>query len=243
MRGYIALYKSPRGDSLVVKSLSPPPEVRKFRVAGGTRKFKRVSYKIQLQEVIIVAKSTKAAKNKKSAEVTDDEIDELDGLEDLDEELEEDEDVEEEDEDEEDEDEDEEEDDDEDEEEEEPAPKKSKKRQSQAAKNGKVGTAELAEDLGIDSRTLRMVLRKLRENDDTYAPDSETGRYQWNSLKDPQVKKIKKAIKDGLDKQIKSESLQKLKERKEAERASAKEKTDKKSAKSTTGKKKTKKTK
>lgn len=256
MPSYTALYKGPRGEKLIVKTLSLPAPVRKFKVAGGVRKFKRVKYKHHLQEVIIVAKSTKAAKNKKSAEVTDDEIDELEGLEDLDEELEDEEVEEDEDEDEdeeEDEDEDEEEDDeDEDDEEEEPAAKKKgkgkpKAKKSNAAKNGFVGTAELADDLDIDSRTLRMVLRKLREQDDAFAPDSESGRYQWKSLNDPQVKKIRKAIAKGVHKDIKKESLDRLKEKKAAEKA-AKDKTDKKSAKSgtkvTSGKKtKTKKSK
>lgn len=212
----------------MVKSLTPPPDTRKFKVAGGIRKYKRVAFKEQLQEVIIVAKATKTKKNAKSNEVTDDEIDELEGLEDLDEELEEAED----------EDEDEEESDDEDDDdEEEEAPKKgkgkkasSKPKQSQAAKAGFVGTSELAEDLGIDSRSLRMVLRKLREKDEGFAPDSESGRYQWKSLNDPQVKNIKKAIKDGLHTQIKNESLQKLKDKKAAEKG-AKDKTDKKSSK------------
>lgn len=165
----------------------------------------------------------KPAKSKKT--VTDDELEELDGLEELDELEDEDEDEDEV----EDEPEDEDEDDDEDDEDEEPAPKKGKKaskkpakpRQSRAAADGMVGTQELAADLDVTPRELRMVLRKLREKDPVYAPDSETGRYQWKSLKDKQVLKIKKAIASGLHKQIRDESLQKLKDQKAAEKAAS----------------------
>lgn len=205
-------------------SLSPLPKKRTFRVAGGLRNFTRVSYKKQLQEVIIVAKSAKKpAKSKKT--VTDDELEELDGLEELDELEDEDEDEDEVEEDEP-EDEDEDEDDEDEDEDEEPAPKKGKKgskkpRQSRAAADGMVGTQELAADLDVTPRELRMVLRKLREKDPVYAPDSETGRYQWKSLKDKQVVKIKKAIASGLHKQIRDDALQVLKDKKAAEKAAS----------------------
>jgi hypothetical protein len=219
--GYRAIYTTKDGQKVVVTSLSPLPKKRRFKVAGGIRTFTRVSYKKQLQEVIIVAKSTKKpAKSKKT--VTDDELEELDGLEELDELEDEDED---EDEVEEDEPEDEDEDEDEDDDDEEPAPKKAKKaakpRQSRAAADGMVGTQELAADLDVTPRELRMVLRKLREKDDVYSPDSETGRYQWKSLKDKQVLKIKKAIESGLHKTIRDEALQVLKDKKAAEKAAS----------------------
>jgi len=221
MPSYTALYKTKDGHKIVVRSLTPPPEKRKFKVAGGLRTFTRVTHKQHLQEVIIVAKAAKASKKKST--VTDDELEELEGLEELDE-------LEDEDEDEADEEEPEDEDEDDEDEDEEPAPKKgkakkpaakAKPKQSRAAADGLVGTNELAEDLGITARELRMVLRKLREKDPVYAPNGETGRYQWASLKDPQVKKIKKAIDSGLHKQIRDESLQKLKDQKAAEKAAA----------------------
>jgi hypothetical protein len=123
-------------------------------------------------------------------------------------------------------------DEDEDDEDEEPAPKKSKKkqktRQSQAAKNGKVGTAEVAEFCGIDARTLRMVLREK-----SIPKDEESGRYEWPSLKSKEVVKIKKLVDGGAADKIKKASLDKLKAKKEAEKAEkdAKAKTSKKKGK------------
>lgn len=232
MTGYVSLYQSKGGQKLVVKTLEEPPETRRFKVQGGTKKFKRVKCKQHKVEVIIVAKTAK--KSKKNTTVTDDEIDELETVDDLEEELDEDlEDDEDEDEDEEDEDEDEDEEDDEDEddededeEEEEPKSKKkgkkSKSKSTRAAQNGKVGTGEVAEHCGVDSRTLRMVLRKHE-----IPKDEESGRYEWKSLTSPTVKKIKKLIDKGEADAIKSESLQKLKDKKAAEK-DAKVKTDKK---------------
>jgi hypothetical protein len=219
MPSYRAIYTTEDGHKVVVTTLKPQPKKRKFKVAGGLRTFTRVSHKKQLQEILIVAKSAK--KSKKA--VTDDELEELEGLEELDELEDEDEDVDVEDEDEpEDEDEDEDED-------EEPAPKKGRgkksepaakkpPRKSRAAADGMVGTQEVAELCGIDSRQLRMALRELRKKDDSFAPDSETGRYQWKSLNDKQVKKIKKAIDAGLHKEVRDAQLNKLKEQKAAEK-------------------------
>jgi hypothetical protein len=238
--GYVALYRAKGGATVVVKSLTPPPETRTFKVAGGIRKFKRVRYKQHLQEVLIVAKSTKAkGKGKGTTTVTDDELEDLetvDDLEDLEDEVDEDE-EEDEDEDEDDEDDEpEDEDDEDDDEEEEPPTKasrkkaKSKPKQSQASKNGKVGTAEVAEAAGVDGRTLRMVLRK-----HSVPKDEETGRYEWSSLKAPEVKKILKWIEKGEAQDIKNEALDKLKAKKAAEK-DAKAKTSKTSKKK--GKKK-----
>jgi hypothetical protein len=85
------------------------------------------------------------------------------------------------------------------------------KRPSRAAADGLVGTQEVAEFCGVSSRELRMVLRELRKKNPKFAPDSETGRYQWKSLNDKQVLAIKKAIDSGLHKDIKTASLEKLK--------------------------------
>ncbi len=250
MTGYVSLYKAKGGQTIKVKTLDVPPETRKFKVQGGIRKFKRVKCKQTKVEVILVAKSTKKGKGKQ-AEVTDDELDELETVDDLEEELDDLEDDDEEDEDEDDDDEDEEDDEDEDDDdedededdedddededdEEEEAPKskkKSKQRQSRAAANGRVGTAEVAEHCGVDARTLRMVLRKHK-----IEKDEESGRYEWKSLNHPTVKKVKKLIDKGEADNIKQESLQKLKDKKAAEK-DAKAKTDKK------GKKKGKKSK
>jgi hypothetical protein len=251
MPGYVSLYKSKGGLKIVVKTLEEPPETRKFKVHGGVKKFKRVAMKKHLQEVVIVAKAAK--KSKKNTDVTDDEIDELETVDDLEEALEEDEDEvedddddEDEDDDEEDEDEDDDEDepddedddeDDEDEEDEKPKKKKSKNKGRRRTTAGKVGTADVAEHCGVDSRTLRMVLRKHK-----IAKDDETGRYEWPSLKDPTVKKIKKLIDKGEADNIKKESLDRLKEKKAAEK-DAKKKTSKSGKKKDKGGKKKKKSK
>jgi len=227
---YRAVYQNPRtGGQIVIRALTPQPKIRVFRSAGGNRKFKRVEYTQQKKEVLIVAKSRKTAS--KTEDVVDqdlDELDELEDLEDLEEELEEEEEDEEEPEDEEEEEDDdledeedddfEDEDEDEDEEEEEeeaprrrsrkPAAKKSKVSRSKST-DGKVGTQEVADHFGTDARTLRMVLRK-----NNIPKNADTARYEWSSLKHPQVIKIGKLIKSGAAERVKKESLDNLKNRK-----------------------------
>lgn len=162
-----------------------------------------------------------ATKNRKKAAVTADEIEEIEGLEDIDIDEEEDEEEEEtievvqEDDDEEEPDE---EDEDEDEE---PAPKKSKTptkatktKKTQSRDDGKVGTVEVAAHFGIDSRTLRMVLRK-----HSVPKNPDNGRYEWDSLEHKQVIKIGKLIASGEATAVKSASLDKLKEKKNQEKA------------------------
>lgn len=237
--GYTATYQSRNGGTLSIKSLTPPPETRKFKVAGGIRKFKKVDQSYQLQEVLIVARATK--KSKSQVEVEDHELDDLESLDDL-EDLEdlEDDDLEEDDEDtEEPEDEDEDEDeDDEDEDEPEPAPKKSRKatkaksngkgdastlRPGRPLKEGFVGTSEVAQAAGIDSRRLRMLLR-----DKNIPVDPETGRYQWKSLNDPQVERILKLVESGAVKELTSKALDKVKKNQAAKKeAKAKDATAK----------------
>jgi hypothetical protein len=236
-----------------VKSVTKPPKEREFMVHGGKKKFKRIKYKPYMQEVLIVARATKTpAKNKraskkKEVEVTDDEIDELDSVDELEDELEEqevegdelDEDEEDEDEDEdepedEDEDEDEEDEDEDDEEDEEPPKRAAKKpRQSRAASDGMIGTNEIATKAGIDGRTLRMVLRK-----HNVKKDPETRRYQWKSWNDKTVKKILAWCKAGEADDIKKESLAKLKDSQEKKRAAKKGAESKKSGKKSSTKKK-----
>jgi len=162
--------------------------------------------------VIIVA----STKGRKKA-VTEDELEEIEGLEDI--EIEDDEDEIED----EIEDDDEEEPEDEDEDEDdEPAPKAKKGRAKKAAPkprvrdDGMVGTTEVAAEFGVDSRTLRMVLRK-----HGIPKNADSGRYEWEGLNDKTVVKIGKLIAKGEAKAVKTESLQKLKDKKEAEKAAA----------------------
>lgn len=172
-------------------------------------------------------------------DVDEDEDDEDSDDEDEDEDDSDEDDDESEDEDEDDED-DEDEDDDEEDEDEEPEPpkKKSKKSKSKkskskkksgksrAAESGKVGTQEVAAHCGIDGRVLRQVLRK-----HNIPKDPDTKRYEWSSLKHPEVKKIVKLIKErGEHKKVTKESLDNLKKgrKKSKSKASSKGKSTKK---------------
>jgi hypothetical protein len=235
MRTYRAVYRASNGNEIVIKSLRRPPPKRTFRTAAGRRKHSLVKLQTSMREVIIVART----KNRRKA-VEQDELEEIEALEELEdledledeEEVEDEEDVEEEDEDEEEEDEeeddeeepeDEEEEDDEEEEEEAPrarrkkaAPKKTVK-QSREAADGRVGTQEVADHFNIDSRQLRILLR--RNNVPT---DPDSGRYSWKSLKDPRVVKIGKLIKSGAAKAAQKEQLEKVRSRKTTAKPAAK---------------------
>ena len=148
-------------------------------------------------------------------------LEELEDLEDLEDEEEEDdiEDVEEEEDEEEDEEEEPEDEDEEDEEDEdeEPAPKKSRRKtstkvtvkKSREAENGRVGTQEVAAHFGIDSRALRILLRR-----HDIPVNEDSGRYSWKSLSDPRVVKIGKLIKSGEHKRAQREQLEKVRNRK-----------------------------
>lgn len=210
------LYRSDKGDEVIVYTITRPKRSRIFRVAGGRRKFKAVAASTTTREFIIMGKSAKEKKKKDNDEITDDELKELESLEDVDDEdetTEPDEDT-----------------DDDGDEDEAPKAKKAKKGKkgkkgedeapakkrggaapgkSRAAANGKVGTAEIAAAGGCDARTLRMVLRKHE-----IEKDEETGRYEWDSMKDPTVKKILKLLKDGEADAVKQEGLQRLKDSK-----------------------------
>jgi hypothetical protein len=197
-------------STVVIHSVREPPRAITLNTGHGKRKFEAQSIKTRLTKVIIVA----STKNRKKA-VTDDELEEIEGLEEMeveDEELEDE--VE-------DEEEEEPEDEDEDEEEEEaPAPKVKKttktKVKVKGRDDGKVGTAEVAAHFNIDGRTLRMVLRK-----HGIPTNSETHRYEWNGLDDKTVVKIGKLIASGEAKAVKQDSLQKLKDKKAADKATA----------------------
>lgn len=240
IKEWVTIYEDRDGNRIKIRGFKRPTKTRVFRVASkpGRRKFTAISAKHQTKELILVAKNK--GKKKKEEELDEEELEELEDLEDLDDLEDEDEDVEdddsdededsdeededeeeddedEDDEDEEDEDEDDDEEDDE-EEEEAPAPKKSKKSKSKKGKKGKsrasannkIGVPEVAEAAGTDGRTLRMVLRK-----HGVEKDEETNRYEWSSLKHPEVKKIIKWVKErGEGRKVKEESLKNLKNRK-----------------------------
>jgi hypothetical protein len=230
MRTYRAVYRSPTGNEIVIKSLKRPPKVRSFRTAVGNRKHSLVKLQSTLREVIIVA----STKNRKRA-VEQDELEESEAIDDLESEIEELEDLEdeeiEEDEGEEEseepedevEDEAEEDEEEEEEEEEEEAPRRAARTRkgtttkaksttkSRASADGMVGTSDVAEHFGIDSRSLRMLLRK---NEIPVDPDSN--RYQWKSLTSPQVVRIGKLISAGEHKKAQREQLDKVRAKKAA---------------------------
>lgn len=89
--------------------------------------------------------------------------------------------------------------------------------------DGKVGTREIAEAAGLEgtsgTRALRMVLRK-----HSVDKDPETGRYEWDSLKDPTVKKILKWIAEGEAEAVKKEGLDRLKAQQQEKREAKKTK-------------------
>jgi hypothetical protein len=192
-----------------------------FRTGHGRKKFKAVHTITHTKECIIVAKAAK-----KDKEVKDEELAALEDA-DADEDVEDADVVEE-------------------------KPKKSGKGSKKASgkgkggeskpsrsrtTDGKVGTREIAEAAGLEgtsgTRTLRMVLRK-----HAVEKDPETGRYEWDSLKDPTVKKILKWIAEGEAETVKQEGLDRLKaqqqEKREAKKAkkAKKDKSGKKSKKS-----------
>jgi phage antirepressor YoqD-like protein len=180
-------------------------------------------------------RSIVAPRSKKDAE---DEIDDLvDDLDELDEEEDEDEEVEEveeedeeEDEDEEEAEEDEEEEEDDEEEDPDKAPKHGRSKGKAAAKREGIGTREVADELGIESRQLRMYLR----SKGIQPRDDREGRYTWPSLKDKEVQRIIKDVRRGELAKMNKEKLDEMKGK------AAKKSTDKKpAAKKTSAKKST----
>lgn len=163
------------------------------------------------------------SKKKTEDDEIEDLVDTLDELDEIEDEIE-DEDVEVEDEDE-----DIEEDEDDEDEDPDEAPKAKKRtRKTKAAKPAKertgVGTVEVAAEAGTTPRSLRMFLRARG-----YQPkDDRDGRYEWPSLRDPQVREIIKAVKAGEAKKINKEKLDDLKARKASKKTTAKATTSKK---------------
>lgn len=87
-------------------------------------------------------------------------------------------------------------------------PKRSRKSKPKVERTG-IGTAEVAEAAGIEPRQLRMFLRAKG-----YQPkDDREGRYNWESLNDPEVKEILKKIKAGDVEKMNKEKISELKEK------------------------------
>lgn len=209
VRVYKTVYDNGAGDTITVTSLFPPDKNRTFRSPTGKRKFTATSTKRFTKEVIIVARKKKDAEVEEI--ITDEELEELEGLDELDEELEDDELEEDEEFEDEEEDEEEDEDEDDEDEEEEPAPKKRRKgapakskksaskksppKRKSAAERGVVGTVEVAEAAGTTPRQLRIVLRRFQGN--PFTQDEDSGRWEWSSLNHPHVKKLIKMFADG----------------------------------------------
>lgn len=108
------------------------------------------------------------------------------------------------------------------------APKKKGRTRKAKAKPEKtgIGTSEVAEAAGIESRQLRMFLRAKG-----YQPrDEREGRYNWASLNDPEVKQILSEIRKGEAEKINKEKLAALKEKKAATKTTAKKTTRRKAA-------------
>jgi hypothetical protein len=160
-------------------------------------------------------------RTKSKADEIDDIVDDLDDLEEEDEEEEEEDEEEAEDE------------EDEDEEEDDPdeAPKAKKSRKSRTKKAAKpkpektgIGTKEVADAAGIESRQLRAFLRSAGYQ----GKDEREGRYWWKSLNDPEVKEILKKVKGGAVDKMNKEKLADLKSRKSTKKTTAKKTTAKK---------------
>jgi hypothetical protein len=235
MRTYRAVYRSPNGNEIVIRGLTRPPTKRSFRTAAGLRKHRLVKLQSSQREVIIVASTKNRKKAVEQDELEEIEaLEELEDLEDLEDEEELEDEVEEDEEEEEEEPEDEVEDDeleeDEEDEEEEEAPRpkartrkgttakaktKTTRRSSSAkpgnsreAADGRVGTPEVAAHFNVDSRQLRVLLRR-----HDISPNADSGRYSWKSLNSPEVVKIGKLIKSGAHKEAQREAIDTMRKR------------------------------
>lgn len=173
-----------------------------------------------------------ARKAKSEDEELEDLVDELDEIEDE---------VEDEDEDvieDEDDDEDLEDEDDEDEDPDEaPKAKRSRSKKS-AAKKERTGisTTEVAAEAGTTPRQLRMFLRAKG-----YQPrEDREGRYEWPSLRDPEVRQIIKEVRAGGAKKVAKEKIDELKGKSSAKKSSAKKSTSKSTSKTTARKRRAK---
>lgn len=103
-----------------------------------------------------------------------------------------------------------------------PKAKRSRSKKSKAAKKERtgIGTVEVADEAGITPRALRMFLRAKG-----YQPrEDRDGRYEWASMRDPEVREILKAVKQGEAKKVAKEQIDDLKARKSAKKNTAKSK-------------------
>lgn len=209
---WTAIYKCPKHPKqqpVVVNSVEQPEEQRTFRVQGvGNCTFVAVSVTELIEPKggfnAMAKRKRKSRSKKKKEEATD----ELEGLEGLDDDLEElDEEEPEEVEDEETEDDEEESDDEEDEEEEKPKRKRKKKGSSKKGSapptrelpKGKYGAGEIAELAGVDARAVRLFLRK-KANKKKFPKDKELNRYSFTKKQAVQIAKaIKKGAKEEED--------------------------------------------
>ena len=107
--------------------------------------------------------------------------------------------------------------------------KKSKSKKSKKKDDGKIGSQEVAEHLGISGRQLRIILRRNPDIQEQ-VQDPESKQYRFSSLKHPAIKKLEKLVKSGEHKKAAKESFDKMKSKKTGKKKS-----------STKGKKKSKK--
>lgn len=104
--------------------------------------------------------------------------------------------------------------------------KNKEEKPSRASTNGKIGTQEIVAhvnsegltDKPIDARQLRMVLRKHR-GEKGIELDSESGRWEWDSLDEKPVKAIIGFVKAGEVEAAKQEGLDRLKKNREDAKA------------------------
>lgn len=121
--------------------------------------------------------------------------------------------------------------------------KKGAAKESRAAANGKVGTQEIVAyvndngltDKPIDGRQLRMVLRKHR-GEKGVDLDPETNRWEWDSIDAKPVQAIIGWVKGGEVEAAKQEGLERLKKNREDAKAKTEESGAKKKGKGKKGK-------
>lgn len=107
-----------------------------------------------------------------------------------------------------------------------PKAKRSRSKKTTAPKKERTGisTTEVAEEAGTTPRQLRMFLRAKG-----YQPrEDREGRYEWPSLRDPEVREIIKAVKAGGAKKVAKENIDKLKGKSTSKKTVAKKTTTKK---------------
>ena len=92
---------------------------------------------------------------------------------------------------------------------------KAKKKSRKAAEDG-VGTAEVADELGITPRALRALLRNRGIQAD------REGRYHWKSMDSPEIRKLRKLVEGGAVQEATAERLEKVKKSRKKKSAAKK---------------------